>query len=81
MQAKLVDSMRPEDRIYEIKFDRCRALALLGGSETWILSPNQRSGQQIHSIRLEIPSAKNHGDKDGSHRERLRRTIIIAKLE
>jgi len=42
MQAKLVDSMRPEDRIYEIKFDRCRALALLGGSETWILSPNQK---------------------------------------
>jgi bifunctional non-homologous end joining protein LigD len=41
MKAKLVDSMRPEDRIYEIKFDGYRALALRGGSETRILSRNQ----------------------------------------
>jgi hypothetical protein len=31
MKAKLVDSMRPGDRIYEIKFDGYRALALRDG--------------------------------------------------
>jgi len=30
MKAKLVDSIRPGDRIYEIKFDCYRALALRG---------------------------------------------------
>jgi ATP-dependent DNA ligase len=34
MKAKLVDSVRPGDWIYEIKFDGYRALALRGGSET-----------------------------------------------
>ncbi len=42
MQAKLVDSMRPGDWIYEIKFDGYRALALRGGSETRVLSRNQK---------------------------------------
>jgi hypothetical protein len=42
MQAKLVDSMRPGDWIYEIKFDGYRALALRGGNETRILSRNQK---------------------------------------
>jgi ATP-dependent DNA ligase len=34
MQAMLVDSVRPGDWIYEIKFDGYRALALSGGGET-----------------------------------------------
>jgi ATP-dependent DNA ligase len=38
MQAMLVDSIRPGDWIYEIKFDGYRALALRGGNETRILS-------------------------------------------
>ena len=42
MKAKLVDSMPPGDWIYEIKFDGYRALALRGGSETRILSRNQK---------------------------------------
>jgi ATP-dependent DNA ligase len=31
MKSKLVDSMRPGNWIYEIKFDGYRALALRGG--------------------------------------------------
>jgi bifunctional non-homologous end joining protein LigD len=42
MKAKLVDSMRPGDWIYEIKFDGYRALALRGGSETRLLSRNEK---------------------------------------
>jgi bifunctional non-homologous end joining protein LigD len=42
MQAKLVDFIRPGDWIYEIKFDGYRALALRGGSETRVLSRNQK---------------------------------------
>src|ERR1700760_1305664 len=42
MKAQLVDSIRPGDWIYEIKFDGYRALALRGGSETRILSRNQK---------------------------------------
>jgi bifunctional non-homologous end joining protein LigD len=42
MKAKLVESMRPGDWIYEIKFDGYRALALRGGSETRVLSRNQK---------------------------------------
>jgi bifunctional non-homologous end joining protein LigD len=42
MKAKLVDSMPHGDWIYEIKFDGYRALALRGGSETRILSRNQK---------------------------------------
>jgi ATP-dependent DNA ligase len=34
MQAMLVDSIRPGDWIYEIKFDGYRAIALRGGNET-----------------------------------------------
>jgi bifunctional non-homologous end joining protein LigD len=43
MKAKLVSS-KPSggDWIYEIKFDGYRALALRGGSETQILSRNQK---------------------------------------
>src|SRR3984893_7816269 len=42
MKAQLVDSTRPGDWIYEIKFDGYRALALRGGSETRVLSRNQK---------------------------------------
>src|SRR5580693_7932673 len=43
MKAKLVDSMASGgDWIFEIKFDGYRALALRGGSETRILSRNQK---------------------------------------
>ena len=42
MKAKLVDSMRPGDWIYEIKFDGWRALALKGGSQARLLSRNQQ---------------------------------------
>jgi bifunctional non-homologous end joining protein LigD len=42
MKAKLVDSIPSGDWIYEIKFDGYRALALRGGSETQVLSRNQK---------------------------------------
>jgi bifunctional non-homologous end joining protein LigD len=42
MKAKLVASMPSGDWIYEIKFDGYRAIALRGGSETRILSRNQK---------------------------------------
>ena len=42
MQAMLVDSIRPGDWIYEIKFDDYRAVALRGGNETRILSRNDK---------------------------------------
>jgi ATP-dependent DNA ligase len=42
MKAQLVDSIRPGDWLYEIKFDGYRALALRGGHETRILSRNQK---------------------------------------
>src|SRR6266849_4351543 len=55
MQAKLVDSMRPGDWIYEIKLDGYRALALRGGSETRVLSRNQKDlGKKFTNIRDSI---------------------------
>jgi ATP dependent DNA ligase domain len=42
MQAKLVESLPSGDWIYEIKFDGYRALALRGGRETQVLSPNEK---------------------------------------
>jgi ATP dependent DNA ligase domain len=51
MQAKLVDSMRPGDWIYEIKFDGYRALALRGGGETRIMSRNKKDlGKKFPAI-------------------------------
>src|ERR1700737_3536436 len=41
-KPKLVFSVRPGDLIYGIKFDGCRALALRGGSETRVLSRNEK---------------------------------------
>jgi bifunctional non-homologous end joining protein LigD len=55
MKAQLVDSTRPGDWIYEIKFDGYRALALCGGSETRVLSRNQKDlGKKFTSIRDSI---------------------------
>jgi ATP-dependent DNA ligase len=42
MQAMLVDSIRPGEWIYEIKFDGYRAVALRSRNETQILSRNER---------------------------------------
>jgi bifunctional non-homologous end joining protein LigD len=52
MQAMLVDSIRPGDWIYEIKFDGYRALALRGGDEVRILSRNEKdSGRQFPEVK------------------------------
>jgi bifunctional non-homologous end joining protein LigD len=42
MKAQLVDSNRPGEWLYEIKFDGYRALALRGGHKVRILSRNQK---------------------------------------
>src|SRR3984893_4973233 len=55
MKAKLVQSMRPGDWIYEIKFDGYRALALRGGGETRVLSRNEKDlGKKFSEIRDSI---------------------------
>ena len=55
MQAKLVDSMPSGDWIYEIKFDGYRALAIRGGSETRILSRNQKDlGSKFPEVKDSI---------------------------
>jgi bifunctional non-homologous end joining protein LigD len=55
MKAQLVDSPRPGDWIYEIKFDGYRTLALRGGSETRVLSRNQKDlGKKFTNIRDSI---------------------------
>jgi bifunctional non-homologous end joining protein LigD len=55
MKAKLVGSMPSGDWIYEIKFDGYRALALRGGSETGILSRNQKDlGSKFAEVKDSI---------------------------
>ena len=55
MKAKLVDSMRSGDWIYEIKFDGYRALALRGGSETRVLSRNKKDlGSKFPEVKDSI---------------------------
>src|ERR1700760_4745685 len=55
MKAQLVDCIRPGDWIYEIKFDGYRALALRGGTETRVLSRNQKDlGKKFTKIRDSI---------------------------
>jgi bifunctional non-homologous end joining protein LigD len=55
MKAKLVDSMPPGDWIYEIKFDGYRALALRVGSETRVLSRNEKDlGSKFPEVRDSI---------------------------
>ena len=52
MKAKLVESLPSGDWIYEIKFDGYRALALRGGSETRILSRNEKDlGRKFTEVR------------------------------
>ena len=55
MKAQLVASMPTGNWIYEIKFDGYRALALRGGSDTRILSRNQKDlGKKFPKIRDSI---------------------------
>lgn len=55
MQAKPVDSMRPEDWIYEIKFDGYRALTFRSGSETRVLSRNKKDlGSKFPEVKDSI---------------------------
>jgi bifunctional non-homologous end joining protein LigD len=56
MKAKLVDSIRPGDWIYEIKFDGYRALALRGGNETRVLSRNEKD------LGIKFPAVKDSVD-------------------
>src|SRR5208283_1588794 len=59
MQAKVVDSMRPGDWIYEIKFDGYRALALRGGSETRVLSRSEKDlGSKFPEVKDSIAALK-----------------------
>src|SRR5271157_3766037 len=61
MQAKVVDSMRPGDWIYEIKFDGYRALALRGGAETRVLSRNEKDlGKKFPEVRDSIAALDVH---------------------
>ena len=55
MKAKLVDSMRSGDWIYEIKFDGYRAMALRGGNETRVLSRNEKDfGSKFPEVKESI---------------------------
>ena len=55
MQAMLVDSIRPGDWIYEIKFDGYRAVALRSGNETRILSRNEKDlGGKFPEIKAAV---------------------------
>ena len=55
MKAQLVESTRPGDWLYEIKFDGYRALALRGGRDTRILSRNQKDlGKKFPEIASSI---------------------------
>ena len=56
MKAKLVDSMPVGGWIYEIKFDGYRALVLRGGSETRILSRNEKD------LVNKFPEVKDRGN-------------------
>jgi bifunctional non-homologous end joining protein LigD len=59
MKAMLVNSMRPGDWLYEIKFDGYRALALRGGNETRILSRNEKDlGRQFPDVKDAVAALK-----------------------
>jgi len=61
MQAMWVDSIRPGDWIYELKFDGYRALALRGGNETRILSRNKKDlGKKFPTIADSIAKLGVH---------------------
>lgn len=55
VQAMLVDSIRPGDWIYEIKFDGYRAVALRNGNETRILSRNDKDwGRKFPEVKCAV---------------------------
>jgi bifunctional non-homologous end joining protein LigD len=55
MKAKLVDSVQPGNWIHEIKFDGYRALALRSGSETRVLSRNEKDlGKKFPEVKDSI---------------------------
>jgi bifunctional non-homologous end joining protein LigD len=55
IKAKLVGSMPPGDWVYEIKFDGYRAMALRGGSETRVLSRNEKDlGSKFTEVKDSI---------------------------
>jgi bifunctional non-homologous end joining protein LigD len=55
MKAELVGSMPSGEWVYEIKFDGYRAMALCGGSETRILSRNQKDlGSKFPEVKDSI---------------------------
>jgi bifunctional non-homologous end joining protein LigD len=55
MKANLIDSMPLGDWLFEIKFDGYRALALRGGSETRILSRNEKDlGSKFPEVKDSI---------------------------
>ena len=55
MQAMLVDSIRPGDWIYEIKFDGYRAVALRGGNETRIHFRNEKDlGGKFQEVKAAV---------------------------
>ena len=70
MKAKLVDSVQPGDWIYEIKFDGYRALALRGGSETRVLSRNEKD------LGRKFPACL-YADREGSGVLRFIRQWIL----
>ncbi len=84
MKAKLVDSIRPGDWIYEIKFDGYRALALRGGSETRVLSRNQKDlGSQFPEVQRFNCSARCAG-RDHRWRDcstRRERPFVLSALQ
>jgi bifunctional non-homologous end joining protein LigD len=52
MRAKLVDSIRPDEWIYEIRFDGYRALVLRGRSGTRVLSLNKKDlGKKFPEVK------------------------------
>ena len=61
MKAKLVDSLPSGNWIYEIKFDGYRALALRGGSETRVLSRNEKDlGSKFPEVKDSIAALDVH---------------------
>ena len=84
MQAMLVDSIRPGEWIYEIKFDGYRAVALRNGNETRILSRNDKDwGRKFPEVKDAVSAlAVKDAVIDGEIVGRQRRIIlsVIARI-
>ena len=64
MNAKLVDSMRPGDWIYEVKFDGYRALALRGGMRIHASTPPPHTCIQLAPMaKLLVVRKESHRTK------------------